>query len=451
MEKNLSNKFCQRWRGFPACWKWAALICALVAVPVVAVICRNEIACYLGYYASANPVMSVGARFLRDFAVGYAAIIGIGLAAWRNYNFDRQAKAATDSYSLAESRALSERFATATKLLAEETAGQKPAVAARVSGIYIMEELASEAHKTFLFPTLKTLVAYIKDNARITATPPLPDKLGEIPIHRSVLGEDVKAAFAVIQTLRVKCEEGELPHGAFPPPSVLDFSRANFSHLDLHKEQVAACFGMFRWHNADLSGADLREASLSDADFTGAILHGANLSETSLVGANLSCADLSGANLGEAKIYSNTQLKGADLSWASMRKAYLEIDDWTAVRFYETDFSRAKIAKPLTAEDKKSIRANVFHNNHPDLHDVPESIGSWQLNARSSTSALVGAFRNFSGIEKSEEFQVPFEMAKSFREHIRYLQRGEERWHNLPSDFPKEWLEWLDSMLEDDM
>jgi len=60
--------------------------------------------------------------------------------------------------------------------------------------------------------------------------------------------------------------------------------------------------------NANLSGANLRDADLSgadlrDADLSGANLSGANLSGADLSGADLRDADLSGADLRDAAIY----------------------------------------------------------------------------------------------------------------------------------------------------
>jgi hypothetical protein len=64
--------------------------------------------------------------------------------------------------------------------------------------------------------------------------------------------------------------------------------------------------------NADLCGADLRDANLSNADLFGANLRGANLSNADLRDANLSNADLCGANLRGANL-SNADLCGASI------------------------------------------------------------------------------------------------------------------------------------------
>ena len=69
--------------------------------------------------------------------------------------------------------------------------------------------------------------------------------------------------------------------------------------------------------NANLSGADLRDADLSGANLSGADLRDANLS-----GADLSGADLSGADLRDANL-SGADLRDADLSGADLRDADL--------------------------------------------------------------------------------------------------------------------------------
>jgi Pentapeptide repeats (8 copies) len=83
----------------------------------------------------------------------------------------------------------------------------------------------------------------------------------------------------------------------------------------------------------NLSGADLRAATLSVANLSGANLSGANLRAATLSGANLSGADLrdadlsvanlSGANLRDADLRAAT-LKGANLSGANLRAATLK-------------------------------------------------------------------------------------------------------------------------------
>jgi len=87
--------------------------------------------------------------------------------------------------------------------------------------------------------------------------------------------------------------------------------------------------------NAVKSGADLRGANLSEADLREAYLRGANLSEADLReaylrGANLSEADLSEADLNEADL-SEADLRGAYLREADLSGAYIVIGAFKAV------------------------------------------------------------------------------------------------------------------------
>ncbi|TFH47273.1 MAG: pentapeptide repeat-containing protein [ANME-2 cluster archaeon] len=85
-------------------------------------------------------------------------------------------------------------------------------------------------------------------------------------------------------------------------------------------------------NEADLSGANLIQATIIEADLSGAYLSGANLSGTNLIEANLSGADLfrvdlieanlSGANLNRANLI-EANLSVANLSGANLSGAYL--------------------------------------------------------------------------------------------------------------------------------
>ena len=89
--------------------------------------------------------------------------------------------------------------------------------------------------------------------------------------------------------------------------------------------------------NANLSGADLRDADLSGADLRDADLSGANLSGANLSGANLSGADLRDANL------SGADLRDADLSGADLRDADLRDADLSGADLRDADLSGAAI------------------------------------------------------------------------------------------------------------
>jgi len=79
---------------------------------------------------------------------------------------------------------------------------------------------------------------------------------------------------------------------------------------------------------ADLRGADLREANLREADLRGADLREANLREANLRGADLREANLREAGLREAN------LRGADLREANLRGADLRGAELMNAKFY---------------------------------------------------------------------------------------------------------------------
>ena len=87
--------------------------------------------------------------------------------------------------------------------------------------------------------------------------------------------------------------------------------------------------------NADLSGADLRDANLSGADLSGAYLRDANLSGADLSGADLSDAYLIGAILRDANL-SGANLYSANLSddvilWGTIWSNVVSQSDYDAV------------------------------------------------------------------------------------------------------------------------
>jgi len=97
------------------------------------------------------------------------------------------------------------------------------------------------------------------------------------------------------------------------------------------------------WVGANLSGADLQEATMGGANLRGASLTGANMGEINLSQADLTRADLSGANLSEADlseaVLHRAQLKGANLVRANLFKA-----DLTGTVASGTDLSRANLS-----------------------------------------------------------------------------------------------------------
>ena len=448
--------------------KWAGGICFLILV--TAFVLSDDLAKLAGYGAELpkdKSEMSPGARFFRDFVVFVIAAIGIVLAIRRAIDLNRQAKTAESQFELAnkqfkeqsatttkqfkqaEDRMFNERFTTAAELMAKEVAG-KPAIAARVSGIHIMGELANAAPDIFLAQTLNTMVAYIKDNVRVTATPPLPS-VALLPAEPSILGEDVKTAFAVVDGLFAKRRNGKLPGKLFP--NFLDLSYADFSYLDLTPHQVGG-LNHFKWECANFSGAVLHTAVLEDAHLFGAIFHGADLSLAQLGGALLHNAELDGATLAISNLRNYivnqktapVEVSGASFRWTIAAGALIHFKNWD-IKCFATDFSGAGIEVPPSTKEKERMASQIWHNMTPGLEDIREQDeGHWDLASCPTTSALVGAFRNFAEKPKDKYQDNPTERAKSFRTAaVKLLVDGK-----LPSDFPHDLRQWVERDLKPD-
>ena len=290
---------------------------------------REYFACAVGY-VSTDSGMNPGARFFRDVVLLSVAIVGISIAAWRNRSLDSQSKAANEQakaankqadtaanqFGLAEKRLLSDQFASAAELMAKETKRGKPAISARVGGIYIMETLAKSAPKEFVEQVVKNLIAYIKGHIQLTATPEL--KNGESPEYARMLGEDVKSAFAALHNILSDVVIKEIKIG----DAILDFSHQDFSYLDLSSSQVNLSHYK-NWTMTDFTSSFLHYANFEGAYLLYAKLIGAHLNNAVLIEANLFEADMTNAILTSANLR-GAKLESADLSGADLRRAQMQ-------------------------------------------------------------------------------------------------------------------------------
>ena len=96
-------------------------------------------------------------------------------------------------------RLTDERFSDAVKLLSQNDKNGKPAIAARIGGIFVLEKLAKSFDSEYFAQVAKTLFAYIKENIQLTAKPPLVEN--KTPEKARSLGEDIKTAFDVLGKL----------------------------------------------------------------------------------------------------------------------------------------------------------------------------------------------------------------------------------------------------------
>ena len=240
------------------------------------------------------------------------------------------------------------------ELLVRDDQKGNPATGARINGIYALEKLASADPKQYGAPVMKTLVAYIRDNAQRTALPIADEEKTTVPEKRKEaahLGDDVKAAFAALKRLHddqqvfeesgINQQELSFAHTDFRALRLNeiewikkpDLSYANLTDANLIGTQLnSANLTWAQLHGANLkyaqlNSANFRRAQLHDADFWNAQLHGADFWNAQLHGADFRDARLHGANLRSAELHgadlSDAQLHGADLRGARLYGADL--------------------------------------------------------------------------------------------------------------------------------
>ena len=167
--------------------------------------------------------------------------------------------------------------------------GRKPAIAARIGGISVLQSLANNYISEYAAEVVKTLVAYVRENAQLT-------RIKRKDLDLNFLGEDVKAAFAVLAQLLD--ERDKSPEKKFElSDNDLDFSGCDFSRLCLDYRQVSG-LRHYRWQGSDLQKSDLHCADFREARMYGVQLQGANLLGANFKGARLHNADFREAIIG---------------------------------------------------------------------------------------------------------------------------------------------------------
>lgn len=435
-------------------WKWAAGVVAVFAiVAVIAVVLHEHKTILMMKWGSYD--------LLHDLMVAIAASLALGAAIWRVFALDSQAKTA-------EKRLLNEQFANAAELMAKETTGEKPkpAIAARINGIYIMSDLATKQPKEFAEQVVKNLIAYIKDNIRLTAQP-LPEK-SETPAKPRKIGGDVQAAFFALHDIlgNKKIQKGI-------PDKILDFSYQDFSGLDLsgvdlqhYRKWTEADFRRCKLTDAHFQNADMQRVNFFSANLRGATLEGVvmnsaimteatlteaimpkiNLSYIDLRGADLSRANLQSANLSHAKMHgtkmlgtylnridndiptdlSEAHLYGADLmnanlQGANIKHAWLWGVDLTNAVLHDANLAGAyfrgacmyntKISKSeLTKDVKLAMNGNVMYEGKEEFASEIEECDyyDWRLRYYPDAYALNGVLDNF--VYKGSDMQGGLEL-----------------------------------------
>ena len=327
---------------------------------------------------------------------------------------DRQAAAGDRQVETDQIRLTDERFSDAVKLLSQNDENGKPAIAARIGGIFVLQKLAKNFDSEYFAQVVKTLVAYIKENIQLTAKPPLVEN--KTPEEARSLGEDVKAAFGVLNKLLGTHKQETMEQFGLSTDD-FNFPRHDFSWLFLSPDRnINFC-------NYVLVSIDMRGAILVNLDFRGAGLSRAKLRESFFRG-----ADLQGARLDYA------ELQGADLSDAKLLYA---------------DFSDAELD-----EDTKlplGLSGKIWHLGEPEFEKrkIKSRLwhAEWDLSPfLDSVDSLVGVLCGYADcrifLSGTEDQKM---RAKKLRQAARKLQKDGK----IPKGFPQYGWDWLNEIKED--
>ena len=428
------------------CGIWSALCrrgvyCATIAFGVLLALflalvgfgCVDALAHFFGYRRTDE--FSAGGRFTRDLLLALLAFGGIAMAAWRNREMSRQADAAQEQIKNESNRIAGERFSDGAKMLAQNNENSKPAIAARVGGIYALQSLANNYVSQYAAQVVKTLVAYVRENVQLT-------KIPRKDSSRSFLGEDVKAAFAVLAQLLDTRDKFKLSDND------LDFSECDFSRLCLGYRQVKS-LRHYEWRGSDLRESDLHCADFRNARMYGAQLQGANLRGANLEGALLHNVDFRGANLCmEETNLQFTNLRGAILRFADMRGAMLRgadlvYADCGRVKFQHTDLRWANLSG---VENLLELPSNqIWHSDQSELGGVDQMSSDrvWDLEAyQDCPYALAGVLRNYTTIDAYGFTAIPLSLSYGLSKAARKLLDD----NKLPPGFSDIWRKRLEEV-----
>ena len=351
----------------------------------------------------------------RNWMLGFAPI-GAAYFWWRrNRVLKQQADAGDRQVETDRTRLTDERFSDAVKLLSQNDKNGKPAIAARIGGIFVLEKLAKSFDSEYLAQVVKTLVAYVKENIQLTTKPPLAEN--KTPENAPSLGEDVKAAFGVLDTL-----------------------------LGANKRKKMEQFGLsirdFDFHGHDFSW--LRLSFVRGIDFCNYIsiridMQSAQLSFLNLRGANLSCAELQKSNLWTAKLQGamleDAKLQGVNLSDAELLYA---------------DFSGAK----LDADTKLplGLSGKIWHLGEPEFEKRGIKSRSWGAKwddlspFLDSADLLASVLHHYGGCHIFRSGTDDQKLrAIRLRQAVRKLQKDGK----MLEGFPQNGLSWLSEVEED--
>ena len=350
----------------------------------------------------------------RNWIMGFAAIVSTVFLCMGNWRVKQQADAGDGQAKTDRIRLTDERFLDAAKLLSKNDKNGKPAIAARIGGIFALEKLAKSSDSKYFEQVVKTLVAYIKENIQLTAKPPLAEN--KTPKKARFLGEDVKTAFGVLDTLLGTHKLETMEHFGLSNED-FDFCDHDFSWLDLSFVR-GIDFCNYGSIDVDMRGAkllylDLRGAILSHAKLQKSILRKANLQGVKLEYAYLQGADLSGTNL----LY-------ADFSEAELDRKTILSSEWSG-KIWHSGQAGFK---------ERNIESRLWD-------------AEWDLSPfLDSADSLVGVLHYYGGchIFRSGTENQKLRAIK-LRQAVRKLQKDGK----IPEGFPESRLSWLGKVKED--
>ncbi len=281
-----------------------------------------------------------GSTTIRNVGIVIGGGIAIGVAVWRGFVADRQARASQRQADTSQRGLLNERYQKGVGMLGSED------LSVRLGGIYELLDLAEDEPEQYHVKVKRQLCAFVRHPAR---------------------DEDDEARPPVVQQSTIRTVRADVQDAVSAIGSARSYVGVVYEKKSGFRINLAA---------ADLTGANLLAAFLSNSDLNRANLTGANLIAAALDGAYLLRADLSHADLNHVDL-NNAKLVGANLAEANLSEADLTRTDLTHANLTGAVFSKAQ---GLTQDQLDQARANP--DNPPKLDGLCDAETGFPLEWR---------------------------------------------------------------------